>query len=1253
MHRHCNGFVRQSFLLIILLYAGHCFSQEIAGGIRGVVYDREFKGPVSEATVRVTESGLERKTDRSGHFMFESVKPGSYTLVVSKSGYERHIKSQVVVVPGSLADVTVNLSGEFVEMEEFVVRDLGIDDTATEEGLLALREEAFTFQDSVSRDLMSKAGAGDAASALKLVTGASIAEGKYATVRGLSDRYVGTSVNGIRVPSSDPKKRAVQIDIFPSSIIENMAVYKTFSPDIPGDWSGGGLDIQTLSVPDEPFLNISISKGVNSKYTGKDGFLRYEGGGIGAWGRQINMRELPDDGKLPSYHRDALPSQTKYKVDSGKYNPDTPQAEQFYAESHDEEYRKAYEETKKIADVMGVKRTKMPQDYGVKISGGNTVPLVGDSSLGLVGSFSYSRKHTRKKSISNKMEFNTSGGGVERHEEDGVEETGTEELQWSMLGSASLLMGPHHDLTLTALRARTAEDKALLARSDTYNIIDVAADGAVNSTNMQHDVWEKQTLHYVERYVDSLQISGNHEWQEFPNDRIGLELDWFGSYNVTEQDEPKSRRFKNYYYPIPGSNTWVKRFAKGDKNNPLRKSGDSSQNHSDAMILWKSTKEHNAQFGLDLGFPFLRATPDLRAHFRGTGDPVWPDKKGRFDIGARWDFTKRFFRPHTYTLISGVSTWPEDKWATGDIGKPGTPFMDGPVSSDTQPVSTSEPPPPGSQWVDYFPNNGTWWVAPSGNPFASDVWQLKQINWNSMTWRDDEHGNYQGAGFDAARKEWFENTEEGRFFDEANDADADSSDDSYYIAENRNELWTDHFTGGDYIYLGPFQNQIGQQLAPVGGQMTDVSYDGYQYLNAGYWKIELPMTEQLTFTGGARLELTDMTIKPRSSSGSFTFPNHHTNSSYNQEGELEEYTYKISLGQTSDESYVSTNRIDARWLRSAGLSYEVIPNMKIKYNWSETMARPTFRELSPVIDFDWSEDRPFMGYTGLNIVEVRNKDFRWEWFRKPGEVLALSWFEKEISDPIEWFAFPAQGLRFRSPVNFPEGEVSGWEYEARFLFEKPLGLPGILTLGGNYTRIDARVRMPFGLATQLENRQVYWIDREEELTEAIEHVIEKTDETEASLKASDPGEGEPLYYEAERGWPLSLGQWRRMINQPQEIYNIYATYDIEEWGATASIFANVVGDTLLEGPSISTSQSGGDTGYPSIWKDGVSTISLSLSKKLGDRWEVGFKAQNINDPVITEEYRWPDFSDDGKILKKVKERYQKGVSYSVSLGCSW
>src|SRR5262249_46518008 len=144
-------------------------------------------------------------TSDAGNYVFEQVAPGTYTLVFTKDGYARQVKSGVVVSPGHLAEADATLAGEFTEMEEFVVQELEFAGGAESE-LLQLRLESPALIDSISADLMSKAGAGDAASALTLVAGASVQEGKYAVVRGLPDRYVNSQINGIRLPTADPDK---------------------------------------------------------------------------------------------------------------------------------------------------------------------------------------------------------------------------------------------------------------------------------------------------------------------------------------------------------------------------------------------------------------------------------------------------------------------------------------------------------------------------------------------------------------------------------------------------------------------------------------------------------------------------------------------------------------------------------------------------------------------------------------------------------------------------------------------------------------------------------------------------------------------------------------------------------------------------------------------------------------------------------------------------------------------------------------
>ncbi|HVS08366.1 MAG TPA: carboxypeptidase regulatory-like domain-containing protein, partial [Planctomycetota bacterium] len=209
--------------------------QQPVGSIRGIVLDKDFDVPLMEAQVLNVETGQKVATTDQGNFVFGEVPPGKYTLVFSKEGYVRQVRSDVVVSPGQLTDVNVALTGEFTEMEEFVVQDILVFGTGTEAALLKLRFESPALMDSISADLISRAGAGDAASALRLVAGASVQDGRTAVIRGLPDRYVSSQMNAVRLPSAVEDKRAVELDQFPAPVLESIQVSKTFTPDQQGD----------------------------------------------------------------------------------------------------------------------------------------------------------------------------------------------------------------------------------------------------------------------------------------------------------------------------------------------------------------------------------------------------------------------------------------------------------------------------------------------------------------------------------------------------------------------------------------------------------------------------------------------------------------------------------------------------------------------------------------------------------------------------------------------------------------------------------------------------------------------------------------------------------------------------------------------------------------------------------------------------------------------------------------------------------
>lgn len=1032
-----------------------CRGQGNAGGLRGVVYDAEFDGPVPEAAVKIVELNRQTNTVEDGHFLFGDVPAGSYTLTVSKPGYERYVESAVVVVAGTLAEVTVRMKGEFTEMEELVVRDLDLADTSSEVGLLNLRGTSLSFQDSISKELMSRAGASDAAGALRLVVGASVADGKYATVRGLSDRYVGTSLNGIRVPSADPKKRSVHMDMFPAGTIESMSVSKTFTPDLPGDYTGGGVNIRTIGIPDRAFLKVSSSRDFNRDFTGQPGYVTYEGGGVGQWGRHMGARGMPQG--AADMEDDGL---TSTGVDSRHNVP--VDADHPHSEEH-----QAYDRiTRSMAPAMGTRRTDMPDgNHGYALSGGKRWDLGGGAAAGVTVAFTYSKKFSQQNAAETDMDVPETGIPENFTTNNYSRRTGTEEVKWSMLGSAGLALDEDDEVTLTFLRNRTASDRASVR---------------IQEHTAETLEWEQQqAIHYTERSLDVMQLTGRHRWDGWWDGFAGLELDWFGTHNVAEQEEPDVRSFRNWVF-APDDGSGVYRYRQ-----LLDPSGDRSER---TLRQWRNTREDNSQYGLNLAFPFKRTVPDSIWSFVNVGpqQEPWAQADGRFKIGFTRDFTHRTYRQNSFYY--------------------------------------------------YFGNQ----YAPS-DPTDADALE---------TYLED-------TGY------------------------------SVYTNSNPDALWTDVFTDSDRIGAGPYQDSMRWYILP---DEDDVIYDGDQNFSSGYWMLELPLTARLRISAGARLEGTQITIDP-TADDEFTVPV----KTYPDPGNTNQYYY--TLGPVSEEE-ASASIHEADWLRSVGLVYDLSPEMKVRGTWSQTIARPTFLELAPVTTYDFVAGESFVGNRDLRISHIVNTDLRWEWFPKPGEVLAASLFHKEIEDPIEIESFSYIGEDYLLAVNYPEGTVQGWEVEARKSLDFLPDVFRCLSVGANYTSIDAQVEVP----------------------ERVEENLNRF------------GVGD-----------ITLGQSARdMEGQPDFLWNANLLFDIKSWGTSAGLFYSVRGDVLKSGAAVGSS---GAT--PNIYLKEVATVNFSFSQEFFENWKFTFQAKNLIDPWVDEVYRAPDGTE------LLRRRYREGVSYSFQLGVAW
>ncbi len=268
-----------------------------AGGVAGRVSDAQSGAPIDNATVILEVPDPDKAaTPRQeiaasgpdGEYAFQKVPAGSHRLRFVKTGYVSSPAQEIRVVAGqtTVQDLAMTAEGSAAAegAAEVVVEDDGeIEDFIVEAAImdevlqgLAMRTEADMQLDLMSAEDLSKFAASDVADALKRVPGVSIVEGQFAVIRGLEDRYSSTTFNGAPVPSPDPNRQSVQLDLFPADVVSSLAVAKTFTPEAPSNSSGGSIDIVTLDYPED--LTIKLSLGTGFEEGAEKRFLEYESG---------------------------------------------------------------------------------------------------------------------------------------------------------------------------------------------------------------------------------------------------------------------------------------------------------------------------------------------------------------------------------------------------------------------------------------------------------------------------------------------------------------------------------------------------------------------------------------------------------------------------------------------------------------------------------------------------------------------------------------------------------------------------------------------------------------------------------------------------------------------------------------------------------------------------------------------------------------------------------------------------------------
>jgi outer membrane receptor protein involved in Fe transport len=394
-------------------------------------------------------------------------------------------------------------------------------------------------------------------------------------------------------------------------------------------------------------------------------------------------------------------------------------------------------------------------------------------------------------------------------------------------------------------------------------------------------------------------------------------------------------------------------------------------------------------------------------------------------------------------------------------------------------------------------------------------------------------------------------------------------------------------TGTDMVADDP-QDLFDQLLPGSPGASGTSSSDAERTLGAFYGMTSLELPAHLKLAGGLRIEQFEMTSIGLGSYGNTTAQD------------------LLLLPGISDILGTNPGNLNAALdeedlLPAAGLTWNPLPPVFVRLNYSQTVARPSFREVGSYFSQSFETGNLVLGNPALKPSEVHNYDLRLEWYfsANKADLLAVSVFSKTIKNPIEKMLFESATLgRFESWANNPgEAELQGFEVEARkslsFLHESLDGF----TIGGNYTRIDAEVPLHPTTISQLQN--IVYLD------------------------------------------PTLVPTTRRLFDQPEWIANVDLTYTHRSWGTQVVLSLFAISDVLtLPG-------SGFPPGFD-LYEKGYQRLDLGISQKLGRHWTVKLGVKNLTDPARGLIYD-PSLTNQ----EYARSTYRAGREYSLSATCKF
>jgi TonB-dependent receptor len=450
------------------------------GTVTGLVLDAKSGDPIIDAGVEVVGKGRTVRTDLDGRYTLK-LPVGTYDLRVFAPEYQGARLEKLNILPNGVSrgDASLNpLSAQAgVETVEVVAQAA----KAAEATQLLKRKKAAVVEDNISAETIKKSPDSDAGEVVTRAPAVTVQEGKFIFVRGLGERYSSALLNGSRLPSTDPDRRVVPLDLFPADFLDAISIVKGYTPDLPGDFSGGLVQLELRDFPPKLSYNFGVTTGGNTNATFQD-FDTYKGGGLDYFGFDQNVRSLPSVIPDRNVRGDPLAQR------------------QFYGRA--------------FKDIWDSEETTAPPDFGVNFSVGNTIGPVGFNFAAL-----YKTEYKKREQIERQFQFSgTAEEGDLTTLEDFTFDVSEFETHLGGLLTAAYELSPKHRLAFRSLIDRHTTDEVTLGQGSTLNLQDATS----------------TTLQLTQEQLGFGQVSGEHHFS-------WIDLDWNTAAAETKQDIPDRR----------------------------------------------------------------------------------------------------------------------------------------------------------------------------------------------------------------------------------------------------------------------------------------------------------------------------------------------------------------------------------------------------------------------------------------------------------------------------------------------------------------------------------------------------------------------------------------------------------------------------------------------------------------------------------------------------------------------------------------